>query len=136
MRPKRDRCGELFPAAPNGCGGIVMPIYEYKCDECGHLLEAIQKVNDAPLKECPACSRAALRRLISAGGFQLKGSGWYATDFKNKARKDSKPDQGKGDQAKQDQGKKDQADKSSSESGDTTPPKKAHSCGGGACGCT
>jgi putative FmdB family regulatory protein len=107
-----------------------MPIYEYKCDECGHRLESIQKLNDAPLKECPACSRASLRRLISATGFQLKGSGWYATDFKNKGRKDSKQDQ-----SKQDQSKKDQAEKPSSESGDITPTKKAHSGGGGACGC-
>jgi putative FmdB family regulatory protein len=61
-----------------------MPIYEYQCNECGHRLEAIQKLSDAPLTDCPSCSRPALRKLISAAGFRLKGGGWYETDFKGK----------------------------------------------------
>ena len=60
-----------------------MPIYEYRCEACGHTLDALQKVNDEPLVECPSCSASALKRLISAPAFRLKGSGWYETDFKS-----------------------------------------------------
>jgi putative FmdB family regulatory protein len=63
-----------------------MPIYEYKCTSCGHRKEVLQKLSDAPLKACPACGKATLSKLISAAGFQLKGSGWYATDFKGGAK--------------------------------------------------
>ncbi len=63
-----------------------MPIYEYKCSSCGHKQEILQKLADAPLTECAACGKAALNKLISAAGFQLKGSGWYATDFKGGAK--------------------------------------------------
>ncbi len=59
-----------------------MPIYEYACKECGHALDALQKLSDAPLVECPECGKPALRRLISAPRFRLKGDGWYETDFK------------------------------------------------------
>ncbi len=59
-----------------------MPIYEYTCESCGHNLEAIQKMSDPVLKDCPECGRPALKKLISAAGFRLKGSGWYETDFK------------------------------------------------------
>lgn len=61
-----------------------MPIYEYVCNECGHELEALQKMSDSPLTDCPACARPALKKRISAAGFRLTGSGWYETDFKNK----------------------------------------------------
>jgi putative FmdB family regulatory protein len=60
-----------------------MPIYEYQCKSCGHELEAIQKISDDPLKECPACGDLELTKLISAAGFRLKGGGWYETDFKS-----------------------------------------------------
>jgi putative FmdB family regulatory protein len=60
-----------------------MPFYEYECKQCGHQLEAMQKVNDAPLKKCPECGKSALQRLMSAPVFRLKGSGWYETDFKS-----------------------------------------------------
>jgi putative FmdB family regulatory protein len=59
-----------------------MPIYEYRCSSCGHELESIRKLSEAPLLNCPSCHRDALVKLMSASGFQLKGSGWYATDFK------------------------------------------------------
>ena len=59
-----------------------MPFYEYRCDSCGHELEAMQKMSDAPLTDCPACEKPDLVKLISAAGFQLKGTGWYQTDFK------------------------------------------------------
>lgn len=62
-----------------------MPTYEYQCNNCGHGLEAWQKMSDDPLTECPECHQNALRKVLSAvGGFHLKGSGWYATDFKDK----------------------------------------------------
>lgn len=68
-----------------------MPFYEYRCGSCGHEFEAMQKMSDAPLSDCPACSAAELVKLVSAAGFQLKGGGWYATDFKNNgnAKKES-----------------------------------------------
>ncbi|MDX1605302.1 MAG: zinc ribbon domain-containing protein [Candidatus Competibacterales bacterium] len=59
-----------------------MPFYEYRCDQCGHELEAMQKLADPPLTDCPDCGESRLRRLISAVGFRLKGGGWYETDFK------------------------------------------------------
>jgi putative FmdB family regulatory protein len=59
-----------------------MPFYEYQCKNCGHTLEAMQKVNDAPLKKCPHCGKSQLTRLMSAPVFRLKGGGWYETDFK------------------------------------------------------
>jgi putative FmdB family regulatory protein len=60
-----------------------MPIYEYKCHQCGHELEALQKISDSPLTECPNCGKNTLDKVISATQFQLKGSGWYASDFKS-----------------------------------------------------
>jgi putative FmdB family regulatory protein len=63
-----------------------MPIYEYLCENCGKELEKIQKISDAPLLDCPECGKAQLRKKISAVGFQLKGTGWYATDFKDKPK--------------------------------------------------
>ena len=60
-----------------------MPIYEYACRECEHVLDALQKLSDDPLVDCPACGKPALRKLLSAPKFRLKGSGWYETDFKS-----------------------------------------------------
>ena len=59
-----------------------MPIYAYACKECDHTLDALQKIADAPLVDCPECGEAALKRLLSAPRFRLKGTGWYETDFK------------------------------------------------------
>ena len=64
-----------------------MPIYEYRCTSCGHELEALQKFADAPLVDCPACKTGSLTKLVSAAGFHLKGSGWYATDFRGGSAK-------------------------------------------------
>ena len=64
-----------------------MPIYEYQCNECNHVLDALQKVNDKPLVDCPECGKNCLKRLISAPNFRLKGEGWYETDFKKENRK-------------------------------------------------
>ncbi|MEQ1484917.1 zinc ribbon domain-containing protein [Methyloglobulus sp.] len=64
-----------------------MPIYEYQCQSCGHAYEALQKINDAPLTECPVCNKPDLAKKISAAGFRLKGGGWYETDFKSGSKK-------------------------------------------------
>jgi putative FmdB family regulatory protein len=59
-----------------------MPIYAYKCDACGHAKDVLQKIADAPLTDCPACGAPKFSKQLTAPGFQLKGTGWYATDFK------------------------------------------------------
>ncbi len=59
-----------------------MPIYAYKCESCGFAKDVLQKMSDAPLTDCPTCGAAAFKKQLTAAGFQLKGSGWYATDFK------------------------------------------------------
>jgi putative FmdB family regulatory protein len=64
-----------------------MPIYEYRCDACGHQEEHLQKVSEKPLSKCPACGKKTYKKQLSAAGFQLKGSGWYATDFKTTGKK-------------------------------------------------
>ena len=96
-----------------------MPIYEYECKACGHRMEAIQKISEDPLTDCPECSEPELKKLISAAGFRLKGGGWYETDFKKgnkknlaqgEAAKDSKP-----------------ADKAKSSSGDSKSSKQSSS---------
>jgi len=61
-----------------------MPIYEYKCKKCGHMFEQLQKVTEKPLCVCPKCKKSQLIKLVSNTSFQLKGTGWYATDFKDK----------------------------------------------------
>jgi len=59
-----------------------MPIYAYKCESCGHAKDVLQKISDAPLTDCPACGKATFSKQLTAAGFQLKGSGWYVTDFR------------------------------------------------------
>ncbi len=74
-----------------------MPIYEYQCTQCGHELELIQKISDAVITQCPACSEQTLRKCVSAPSFRLGGSGWYETDFKSGKKKNisraDKPEQ-------------------------------------------
>jgi putative FmdB family regulatory protein len=77
-----------------------MPIYEYRCTSCGHQQEFLQKVSDAPVTICTACGKATFAKMLTAAGFQLKGSGWYATDFKSSgsapaAKADAAPSAGK-----------------------------------------
>ncbi len=64
-----------------------MPIYEYQCQACGESHEALQKISDEPLRDCPACGRPDLKKRVSAAGFRLKGGGWYETDFKTGNKK-------------------------------------------------
>ncbi len=97
-----------------------MPIYEYRCGECGFQDEYLQKASEPQLTVCPSCGRPAFRKLLSAAGFQLKGSGWYATDFRNSGRKPSaKPGESKADA---------KAEAKSDAKADAAP-----ACGQGAC---
>lgn len=66
-----------------------MPIYEYKCEKCGHIFEAIQKFSDLPITECPKCS-GFTNKIISSAGLQFKGTGWYVTDYSNKGKAKTK----------------------------------------------
>lgn len=96
-----------------------MPIYEYRCSSCGHQQEFLQKVSDAPLTTCTACGKPDFSKMLTAAGFQLKGSGWYATDFKSKPAA-AKPADGKGE-AKADA------------PAESKPASGGHACGSGAC---
>ena len=113
-----------------------MPIYEYRCSSCSHEMEALQKFSDAPLTACPSCGTDALVKKISAAGFQLKGTGWYATDFKGsgssaKANGDKKT----GDTATAEAKGGDGAAKPAAgdASGDKAASSAAPACGAGAC---
>lgn len=85
-----------------------MPIYEYQCQQCGHKFDKLQKISDDPLLDCPDCGKPELKKLVSAAGFRLKGSGWYETDFKTGNKKNlaettaSKADSNKETKAKTD----------------------------------
>ncbi len=68
-----------------------MPIYAYKCSACGHAEDVLQKISDAPLADCPACGQSTYSKQVTAAGFQLKGSGWYVTDFRNNNNGAGKP---------------------------------------------
>jgi putative FmdB family regulatory protein len=71
-----------------------MPIYAYRCAACGHAKDVLQKISDAPLAVCPSCGQARFEKQVTAAGFQLKGSGWYVTDFRESAKKQAKPADG------------------------------------------
>jgi putative FmdB family regulatory protein len=77
-----------------------MPIYEYRCGACGAELEALQKASEPPLIDCPSCGKPALQKQLSAAGFHLKGTGWYATDFKGGAKKSEDKKEAKPAEAK------------------------------------
>jgi putative FmdB family regulatory protein len=115
-----------------------MPIYEYRCDLCGKELERIQKMSDDPLRDCPACEKPGLRRLVSAAAFRLKGGGWYETDFKqgdkrniadsgNDARtttNSAKSNESKSETAKSNSGSSDNATASKKETKKESKPAK------------
>ena len=108
-----------------------MPIYAYKCADCGHEKEVLQKISDAPLTDCPSCGHPSMAKMVTAAGFQLKGSGWYATDFRNK---DSGGKGGKAD-GKTD-GKTESANDAKVDSGAASaaaPAASAPACGSGGC---
>lgn len=94
-----------------------MPIYEYRCASCGHQQEFLQKISDAPHTRCTQCGKESFAKMVSAAGFHLKGSGWYATDFKGGAAKGAaKPEAAAGEKKAE-------------------PAKESggHSCGSGGC---
>ena len=107
-----------------------MPIYEYRCSACGFETEFLQRLNDAPHTKCPECGKRKLEKQVSAAGFQLKGTGWYATDFKNSG---SKPAAKKkdGETAKGTAGKDAAASGSSSKETTGKESSKADSSGSG-----
>jgi putative FmdB family regulatory protein len=110
-----------------------MPIYEYRCASCGHQQEFLQKVSDAPHTTCPKCGKPSLSKMLSAAGFQLKGSGWYATDFKGGG---SKPAAKSGDAKPGDAkpaGDASGGDKPSGGEPKSEEKKAAPSCGAGGC---
>jgi len=95
-----------------------MPIYEYRCEDCGHTLDALQKLSDEPLKDCPECAQPSLKRLMSAPAFRLKGGGWYETDFKSdKEKKRNLADSG-------DKGEKGSSDSSGEKKSEKKEAKK------------
>lgn len=109
-----------------------MPIYEYQCESCAHQFETIQKVSEPVLTHCPECGDAALKKLVSAAAFRLKGSGWYETDFKSSKKKnvaERASDSGKSDGSA---GESSKSESSKSESSSTaTEAKGAGSKSGG-----
>jgi putative FmdB family regulatory protein len=102
-----------------------MPIYEYRCGACGHELEVLQKLSEAPLTECPSCGQSRLSKLISAAGFQLKGTGWYATDFKNSGKPKSAGKKGGNGKAATDAAGADSSAKSDSAASDSATAAKS-----------
>ena len=88
-----------------------MPIYEYRCLQCGHELEKLHRMSDEPLRDCPACEEPALKRLISASAFRLKGGGWYETDFKQGQKRNI------ADSGNESPGSKDSSESAASKSG-------------------
>ena len=108
-----------------------MPIYEYECDDCGHQFEALQKMSDDLLIDCPQCDQPTLRKLVSAAAFRLKGKGWYETDFKGDGKKNlSSSDSTKSVDKKSDE-KAAKANKKSADSGKTTAANTTAKPGGG-----
>ena len=97
-----------------------MPIYEYRCASCGHQQEFLQKLSDPPHTRCTKCGQESFTKMVTAAGFQLKGSGWYATDFKGGGQKPAAKTEGAGGEAKGDA------------KGDAVKPATP-ACGSGAC---
>jgi len=101
-----------------------MPIYEYRCESCGHQQEFMQKLGDAPLTVCTQCGKPSFSKMVTAAGFKLKGSGWYATDFKNSGSKAP---------AKATEAKPDAKPEAKPADGEKKAPSGG--CGGGGCAC-
>lgn len=103
-----------------------MPIYGYQCQECEHTLDALQKISDDPLVDCPACGKPGLKRQLSAPRFRLKGQGWYETDFKTDNKRNLADGKGDGKADSKSDGKSDdKAADSKPAAKETTPDTKA-----------
>ena len=112
-----------------------MPIYEYECRQCGYRLDALQKMSDPPLSDCPECERPGLKKLLSAPYFRLKGSGWYETDFKNSGREKQEKagkDAGDGEAAKPPGATGNGEDSGKSRKSDATGSKESSASGAAA----
>ncbi len=101
-----------------------MPIYAYKCESCGHAKDVLQKMSDAPLVDCPVCGVPAFKKQLTAAGFQLKGSGWYVTDFRDgkggsEGGSNSGADKAKEGESSKESGSSEKADTSASSGSDT-----------------
>ena len=105
-----------------------MPIYEYRCGSCGHQQEFLQKVSDPPLTDCTECGKPTFSKMVTAAGFQLKGSGWYATDFKSKGATPKS-------ETKSDSKTEPKPGGGSSEGGGSDGGKQAAPACGAGCGC-
>lgn len=101
-----------------------MPIYAYRCAACGHSRDVLQKLSDAPLTVCPACNAEQFSKQLTAAGFQLKGSGWYATDFRNGSSSAAAPAAKPADGAA-----------AAPAGGDSTPAAAPAAACGGSCAC-
>ncbi|HTJ99082.1 MAG TPA: FmdB family zinc ribbon protein [Bordetella sp.] len=100
-----------------------MPIYAYKCGACGHAKDVLQKISDAPLTVCPECGASAFSKQVTAAGFQLKGSGWYVTDFRNNGSGSgtSAPSTGAKTESKSENAGGTSSDGAAAKSGDAAP---------------
>ena len=108
-----------------------MPIYAYRCASCGHAKDVLQKLSDPPLTVCPSCGAAEFAKQVTAAGFQLKGSGWYATDFKgnNGAKKPEPAEAGKNDGGKVEAGKSEAGKSETGKTGESSAPAKSGESG-------
>lgn len=102
-----------------------MPIYAYECTNCEHTLDALQKISDAPLVDCPECGEPRLRRLLSAPRFRLKGSGWYETDFKSQNQRNLAGEKEPGKKDEKQAGKKDAGTTGDKPKADTADTKSS-----------
>jgi len=105
-----------------------MPIYAYRCDSCGHAKDVIQKFSDTPLSVCPECGADAFRKQLTAPSFQLKGSGWYVTDFRDKGGKAEAP--AKAAESSPESGAAASGDGAANVSTPSAPPAPSSSSGG------
>ncbi len=99
-----------------------MPIYEYRCESCSHKLEKLQRMSEGDLVDCPECKQPALKRLVSASAFRLKGSGWYETDFKKDNKRNLADSSGQDTSNKKSSGSADKANGKSSSASSTSKP--------------
>ena len=108
-----------------------MPIYAYRCASCGHAKDVLQKLSDPPLTVCPSCGAPAFAKQVTAAGFQLKGSGWYATDFKgsNGAKKPDPAEGGKTDAGTIEAGKSETGKSETGKTGESSAPAKSGESG-------
>ena len=113
-----------------------MPIYAYRCADCGHELDALQKISEPALTDCPSCGKAALAKKLTAPGFQLKGSGWYQTDFRNGSKPAATKDTAKTESSTESSSGTTESAPAKGDAKPDTPSSSASSAGcGTSCSC-